>query len=101
MTATCADAVFAWLDLASTCIERAAACAVVGHLEREERYLALRQKLDEQVREATYDMQIAETILARLERERAAANQGSDDYVDSTAPEAPTAPRSFWEGTAA
>ena len=67
---TARDAAMAWLSAAAACVERAVACAARGLVEDEERYLALRGRLDAEIREATYDTRIAQIIHDRLARER-------------------------------
>lgn len=70
MNATARDAAFAWLEVARAAIERAAECAVAGHIESLEEYQRLRAELDEQIIEAHYELQLAEVTHRALARDR-------------------------------
>ena len=68
--ATALDCALGWLEVAALCIERAAMCAALGQVEAEEHYLAMRARLDEQIREGAYFLKIERVVLSRLALER-------------------------------
>lgn len=70
MSATARDAAFAWLRVGWSALEAAADCAAAAPLESLAEYEQKRRELERELREAAYELRIAEIIHKALARER-------------------------------